>query len=218
MQLTAEQSGRLLDIARDAIRRSLHRESLAELPQDDPALLQPAGCFVSLHESGTHRLRGCVGRLDASGPLAAVVQQTAVNVLGDPRFENQRVRPQDLPGIEIDISVLSPLMPAANPLDFDLQNDGIYLIISNRAGCFLPQVARETGWTKEQLLDRLCTEKMGFPARMWQHPAARSFGGRNPGVPQRLAAHPHRRRCHAGDPGHAARPPPDHPGRLRRRR
>src|SRR3954452_8811010 len=157
MQLTAEQSGRLLDIARDAIRQSLHGQPLAELPQDDPALLQPAGCFVSLHESGTHRLRGCVGRLDASGPLAAVVQQTAVNVLGDPRFTQQPVRIEDLPRLEIDISVLSPLMPAASPLDFDLLNEGISLTISNRAGCFLPQVARETGWNKEQLLDRLCT-------------------------------------------------------------
>ncbi|HSV12674.1 MAG TPA: AmmeMemoRadiSam system protein A, partial [Tepidisphaeraceae bacterium] len=171
MQLTAEQSRRLLDIARDAIHRSLQGQPLNDLPQDDPALMQPAGCFVSLHEVGTHRLRGCVGRLDASGPLATVVQQTAVNVLGDPRFTTNRVGLDDLPKLEIDISVLSPLMPAANPLDFDLLNDGIYLIISNRAGCFLPQVARETGWTKEQLLDRLCTEKMGFPARMWQHPA-----------------------------------------------
>jgi AmmeMemoRadiSam system protein A len=173
MQLTAEQSARLLEIARDAIRRTLRRQPLPTLPQDDPALMQPAGCFVSLHELGTHRLRGCVGRLDASGPLVAVVQQTAVNVLGDPRFTNNTVRLEELPRLSIEISVLSPLMPAASPLDFDLLNDGIYLIISNRSGCFLPQVARETGWSKEQLLDRLCTEKMGFPARMWQHPAAR---------------------------------------------
>jgi AMMECR1 domain-containing protein len=64
--------------------------------------------------------------------------------------------------------VLSPLLPCASPLDFDLQNDGIYLIAGERAGCFLPQVARETGWTKEQLLDRLCTEKLGMPATTWR--------------------------------------------------
>ena len=173
MQLTAEQSAQLMAIARDAIRRTLRREPLEPLNQTDPALMQPAGCFVTLHEMGTHRLRGCVGRLDASGPLAPVVQQTAVSVLGDPRFTNMPVRLEDLPRLDLEISVLSPLQPKRGPLDFDPQSEGIYLIISNRSGCFLPQVARETGWSKEQLLDRLCTEKMGFPARMWQHPAAR---------------------------------------------
>jgi len=173
MQLSAEQSARLLTIARSAIRHTLRGEPPTPLDESDPALTQPAGCFVSLHEQRTHRLRGCVGRLDANGPLARVVQETAVSVLGDPRFPDRRLRTEDLPDIDIEISVLSPLMPAASPLDFELLNEGIYLVIDGRAGCFLPQVARETGWGKEQLLDRLCTEKMGFPARMWQHPGAR---------------------------------------------
>jgi AmmeMemoRadiSam system protein A len=162
-----------MEIARQTIRHTLSREPLPPLKETDPALMQPAGCFVTLHEMGTHRLRGCVGRLDASGPLAPVVQQTAVSVLGDPRFTEHPVRIEDLPNLDLEISVLSPLTPRKTAMDFDLLNEGIYLIISNRAGCFLPQVARETGWGKEQLLDRLCTEKMGFPAKMWQHPAAR---------------------------------------------
>jgi AmmeMemoRadiSam system protein A len=173
MELTAEQSTRLLQIAKDAIRAHLQNLGLPSLLDTEPALLQPAGCFVSLHEKDSHRLRGCVGRLDANGPLAMVVQQTGAGVLNDPRFENNRVQLSELPNLEIEISVLSPLRPATTPLDFDPLNDGIYLTISNRVGCFLPQVARETGWTKEQLLDRLCTEKMGFAARTWQQPAAR---------------------------------------------
>jgi AmmeMemoRadiSam system protein A len=135
--------------------------------------MQPAGCFVSLHESASHRLRGCMGRLDSNTALAQVVHQTAASVLNDPRFTTNRVTLDQLPNLELDISVLSPLQPAANPLDFDLLNDGIYLTISNRTGCFLPQVARETGWSREQLLGRLCSEKMNFPPKMWQHPAAR---------------------------------------------
>jgi AmmeMemoRadiSam system protein A len=173
MQLSAEQSARLLTIARTAIREALRGAPAPPLDDSDPALAQPAGCFVSLHELRNHRLRGCVGRLEASGPLAKVVQETAVSVLGDPRFPDMRVRTEDLPTLDIEISVLSPLKAAETPLDFDLLSEGIYLVIDSRAGCFLPQVARETGWNKEQLLDRLCTEKMGFSARMWQHPAAR---------------------------------------------
>jgi uncharacterized protein len=173
MQLSAEQSQRLLEIARAAIRQTLQGQTVTETPESDPMLMSPAGCFVSLHQRDDHQLRGCVGRLDANGPLAQVVRQTAVSVLGDPRFANRRVQLNELANLEIEISVLSPLTAAKTPLDFDLLNDGLFLTISNRTGCFLPQVARQTGWSKEQLLDRLCMEKLAFPAKMWQHPAAR---------------------------------------------
>ncbi len=173
MQFTPEQSARLLDIARAAIQNTLRCEPLSPVTDTDPALHQPAGSFVSLHELTTHRLRGCVGRLDASAPVTQVVQQTAVSVLADPRFINHKVHLHELACLSIEISILSPLKPVPTPLDFDPAIEGIYLTISNRTGCFLPQVAKETGWTKEQLLDRLCTEKMNFPPKMWQHPAAR---------------------------------------------
>jgi len=42
----------------------------------------------------------------------------------------------------------------------------IYLTLNGRSGVFLPQVARETGWRRDQLLDRLCTEKDGLPRRI----------------------------------------------------
>ena len=50
--------------------------------------------------------------------------------------------------------------------------DGIYLTVQNRSGCFLPQVARETGWPKEHLLSRLCSEKLGLTAMAWSRPGA----------------------------------------------
>jgi AMMECR1 domain-containing protein len=111
--------------------------------------------------------------LDSRGPLAPTVLAMARAVLEDPRFLNFPVTFTDLPNIDLELSVLSPLTPAANVLDFDPANDGIYLTHGDRSGCFLPQVARETGWGKEQLLDRLCTEKLGLPAITWKHPAAR---------------------------------------------
>lgn len=176
MELSPEQRRVLLDVARSAIRCTLQREAVAALEETDPAMGQLAGCFVTLHEAGTHRLRGCIGRLDAHGPLLGAVQQTAVNVLEDPRFvQSDPVRLEELPRLELEITVLSPLRPAANTLDFDLLNDGIYLTFGDRAGCFLPQVARETGWSKEQLLDRLCTEKMGLSSLIWRNPHAKLF-------------------------------------------
>jgi AmmeMemoRadiSam system protein A len=144
-----------------------------EQPPPPAALLQPAGCFVSLHQKSNHALRGCIGRMDATQPLIDTLRYSAAAALDDPRFVKNRVTLRDLPRLTLEVSVLSPLIPAANPLAFEPGEHGIYLTIGNRSGVFLPQVARETGWTREQLLDRLCSEKMGLNARTWQEPQAR---------------------------------------------
>ena len=158
----------LLEIARRAIRAAVSGSSDQIVEPQDLDLVQPAGCFVSLHESATHRLRGCIGRMDATAPLWQAVERAAVGVLDDPRFIDERITRDVLDMLDVEISVISPLRDAPSTLEFDLLNDGIYLIVNERSGCFLPQVARETGWSKEQLLDRLCTEKMGLPADAWR--------------------------------------------------
>jgi hypothetical protein len=65
------------------------------------------------------------------------------------------------------------MKPVPTPLDFDPLNDGIYLTCQARSGTFLPQVGRQTGWTREQLLARLCTEKLGLAPNAWQEPSAK---------------------------------------------
>jgi AmmeMemoRadiSam system protein A len=173
VQISATQARELLDLARSVIRASLANQQIVVHVPHDPALSQPAGAFVSLHARDSHRLRGCVGRLDATQPMYQAVAHAAQSVLGDPRFTGDAVTLTELPQLEIEISLLSPLRPATDAMDFDLMSDGIFLIMGDRSGCFLPQVARETGWNKEQLLDRLCMEKMGLPARSWAQPQAR---------------------------------------------
>ena len=39
-------------------------------------------------------------------------------------------------------------------------------------GVFLPQVATETGWSKEQFLSQLCAQKAGLPPDAWKDPNA----------------------------------------------
>jgi AmmeMemoRadiSam system protein A len=174
MLVAAQHQHLLLDAARLAIRQTLRGQCPpAPPPCPEPALLAPAGSFVSLHELGTHRLRGCVGRMEATQPLWHSVHGSAVGVLEDPRFFDLRVTLADLPRLEIEISVLSPMRDAASPTEFDLLSEGIYLSYGGRSGCFLPQVARETGWSHAQLLGRLCTEKMGLPPNTWREPGAR---------------------------------------------
>jgi AmmeMemoRadiSam system protein A len=174
--LSPANRSRLIDIARVTIIDALAKKQPAiHPPIEETELNLPAGCFVSLHERLTHRLRGCVGRLDANLALAESVRQTARDVLDDPRFTDRPVTTADLAHLEIEVSVLSPPRPADSPLDFDLADDGIYLVAGAHAGCFLPQVARETGWSREQLLDRLCTEKLGLPPDTWRKPESKLY-------------------------------------------
>jgi AmmeMemoRadiSam system protein A len=175
MELSETNRSVLLDLARERIRQIL---STASVPDSntcepaDPELLRAAGCFVSLHEAGTHRLRGCVGRLDATQPIWLAVQQAAESALNDPRFSTDPVTLAELSNLEIEITLISPLTPARDAYDFDLEQHGVYLTLGGHSGCFLPQVARETGWSRQHLLERLCTEKLGLPASSWQDPQA----------------------------------------------
>ena len=171
MKLTAQQQSTLLDLARHSIQQALATAPAPPLPVD-VELQRPAGCFVSLHQMAGHRLRGCVGRLDAKAGLAQTVSAMAKGVLEDPRFLNNPVTFVELGELDIELSILSPMMKLERPEEFDPSSAGIYLTHGDRSGCFLPQVARDTGWNREQLLNRLCTEKLGLPPETWRHPGS----------------------------------------------
>jgi AmmeMemoRadiSam system protein A len=173
VKLTQEQCDALLEIARQRIRGALGGYTAPGEISRDPALSQRAGCFVSLHKLASHQLRGCVGRIEADEPLEQSVAGVSASVIHDPRFAKDPVRLEELDSLELEISVISPLREVASPLQFDPDDDGIYLTIGGRTGCFLPQVARETGWGKEELLSRLCREKMNLSVDAWKDPSAR---------------------------------------------
>ena len=52
--------------------------------------------------------------------------------------------------------------------------DGVYLVRGFRSGVFLPQVAPEQGWDRQQLLDNLC-RKAGLEPGAYTQPDARLF-------------------------------------------
>jgi AMMECR1 domain-containing protein len=105
-------------------------------------------------------------------PLRESILTAAESVLGDPRFLTNPITLGELPELEIEVTVLGPMQKAKSPLDFEPLQQGIYLTVQGRSGLFLPQVARETGWTRHQLLARICTEKLGLPENDGTDPAA----------------------------------------------
>ena len=88
----------------------------------------------------------------------------------DPRFISAPITPEEVKDLNIEISVLSPLEKIENPLDIELGKHGIHIKKGYRSGCFLPQVATETGWSKEEFLSRCASMKAGLPDSAWKEP------------------------------------------------
>jgi AmmeMemoRadiSam system protein A len=121
--------------------------------------------FVTLTKRG--ELRGCIGEIVPDRPLYKLVGSVALkSALEDPRFP--QLRREELKDIEIEISVLTPPMPVAGAGDIVVGRDGVILKKDGRSAVFLPQVATEQGWGRDQMLDQLCM-KAGLPAGSWKH-------------------------------------------------
>jgi AmmeMemoRadiSam system protein A len=163
------QRKQLLKIALDVV-EAVVRGTPFEPPRvDDPELNGPCGCFVTLKVRD--RLRGCIGQFISDRPLAELVAEMAeASALKDPRFADNRITADELEDLDIEISVLSPLQRTHDPLSLRLGVDGIYIKRGYASGCFLPQVADETGWTQEEFLAYCCSHKAGLPADAWKDP------------------------------------------------
>jgi AmmeMemoRadiSam system protein A len=181
----------LAAVARAIIMRLTNQPQLPIVLPDEPALSAQAGCFVSLHRSDTHHLRGCIGVVENPRSLREILIQTAESALSDPRFVGQPITAAEIDFLDVELTLLGPLIPAASPLHFEPLVHGIFLTAAGKSGLFLPQVARTTGWNREQLLDRLCYEKLGLAPKAWRLAGAalRTFTADIIGpAPLRLAA------------------------------
>lgn len=165
--LTEKQKKILLKIARETLEYYLKGEKLPEIKIDDPVLIEKRGVFVTLHKNGN--LRGCIGYIEPIKPLYLAVREMAIHsATQDPRFEP--VKYEELKEIEIEISVLTIPKKVKSPDEIVLGRDGVIVKRGFNQGVFLPQVAEETGWTKEEFLSYLCSHKAGLPSDAWKDP------------------------------------------------
>lgn len=170
-ELSLDDQHRLLSIAREAITKVVNKERLPEIDFSElpSALREPGASFVTL--TNHQQLRGCIGTLEAYQSLAKDVQEHAVAAaLQDFRFPP--LTREELPDIQIEVSVLTPKQPLNYHTPEDLLNkirphvDGVVLQDGFRKATFLPQVWEKLPNPKE-FLSHLCL-KMGARAQMWQ--------------------------------------------------
>lgn len=170
--LTPVQCRELLAIARRSIEVLLEQGRLPVFERVPEGLDRPGGAFVSLHrrapEPGQPRLRGCIGTFEAEDPLADTVSRmAAAAATQDPRFP--AVAAEELEGLEIEISVLSPRRVVGAD-EVQVGRDGVYVTRGAQRGVLLPQVATEAGWDREAFLAHTC-QKAGLAADAWRDAA-----------------------------------------------
>jgi AmmeMemoRadiSam system protein A len=157
----------LLNMARQSIENSLKNKPLPTPDEKDltTGVKTQCGAFVTLNKNG--KLRGCIGRFTATEPLYKVVEEMAqASAFQDTRFSP--VTSKEMEEIEIEISVLTPLKRIKSIEEFELGKQGIYIIKGNRSGTFLPQVAGDTGWSKEEFLGHCARDKAGIGWDGWK--------------------------------------------------
>jgi AmmeMemoRadiSam system protein A len=157
--------GHLLDLARAAVVAAVDgRPAPVPDPRAHPEMSGPADAFVTL--TAGEDLRGCMGTLGAEMPVGdAVVRAAGMAATRDPRF--RPVAAGELAGLRIEVSVLGPPRPLADPADFVAGRDGIVVEARGRRALLLPQVATEMGWGATEMLDAVC-EKAGLSSDAWR--------------------------------------------------
>ena len=176
VSITPEEEGRLLGLARRAVAAAARGDptaareaATAALRELAPAERRQGAAFVTLLERG--ELRGCIGLLDAERPLAESVTGAAIGaVLHDWRF--RPVTEDELPELEVGVSVLGPFVVLDDPLAFEVGVDGLLVERGFDRGLLLPEVATEHGFDNRAMLRATCG-KAGLPADAWRDPRTR---------------------------------------------
>jgi hypothetical protein len=131
-------------------------------------LEEPSGAFVTLKEDG--QLRGCIGYILPRKPLYEAVLENGFNAARkDPRF--MPVRTDELGNLEVEVSVLSKPRPIDSYDQFRVGEQGVILSKDGHQAVFLPEVASEQGWTREDTLSHLA-QKAGLPPDAWRDGAS----------------------------------------------
>lgn len=163
-ELTISQKKMLLEFARKTIVNFLNSEKVPLARDFDVALKRKQGAFVTLRKK--EDLRGCIGHIENDRPLCETIGSMALQAaFNDPRFQPLTV--DELPEIEIEISVLTPDKKIDDAEEIIPGRDGVLLKKEGRQAVFLPQVATERHWNRYQLLDNLCI-KAGFKIGSWK--------------------------------------------------
>jgi MEMO1 family protein len=163
--LTGHEKNELLALARKSVEYAVREKKPYEPGASASEVLnQERGAFVTLRKSG--ELRGCIGYTSAAKPLYMTVRDTATfAALRDTRF--QPVSASELPQIDYEVSVLSPLRRVLDIRQIKVGQHGLLMKNGAYEGLLLPQVPVEEKWDRQKFLEETCV-KAGMRSGCWK--------------------------------------------------
>ncbi|KAJ1680431.1 hypothetical protein EV182_000012 [Spiromyces aspiralis] len=130
------------------------RDVVPRFPDDEYPL------FVSWHKDvdGETHLRGCIGNFSGLRLHEGLRKYALISSQNDTRFNP--IHKGELPQLTCEVSLLTNFEDAKDYLDWTIGKHGIWIEFTNNYGArrtatFLPQIAKEQGWSKMETLDHL---------------------------------------------------------------
>jgi len=168
---TDEEKSFLKRVARKSIENAVKGARFPDLSPPTKRLSEKRGVFVTLKKDG--ELRGCIGYIQALKPLVDAVREMArAAAVDDTRF--LPVTPDEMDDLEIEITVLSPLVLVKEIVDILVGRHGLLIKHGFQSGVLLPQVAVEHEWDRETFLAETCI-KAGLPPDTWKEPSVEIY-------------------------------------------
>jgi len=169
-KLTQEQRQSLIELARAAIAAQFDPDMTIPTCHDQ-VFRQKRGAFVTLTIGGA--LRGCIGRIEPRDRLwNVIIEMAPAAAFRDPRF--MALTRNELDQTEIEISVLSPLVPVDDPAEIVVGTHGLFIRKGLFSGLLLPQVASSRNWSVMTFIEETC-RKAGLRPNDWQQQDAELF-------------------------------------------
>jgi AmmeMemoRadiSam system protein B/AmmeMemoRadiSam system protein A len=153
LEFNDEDKEELRNLAMDSIKSGINNEQFTPTEPQSKILRERRGAFVTIKIGGM--LRGCIGMIRGAQPLYLTISEMAQAAA----FEDRRFMPiteKELKDIEIEISVLSPLIRVESIDEIKVGRDGLMILLNQHSGLLLPQVAAEHGWDKITFLEQTC--------------------------------------------------------------
>lgn len=167
MTLTEADKKRILDLAAAVIVCGIRGVPLTGESEGSSGSVMDLHCgvFVSIYID--NKLRGCIGTFSEEEPLGYSLKRMALSAATcDSRFEP--VHSEELGGMTVEVSVLSPRVKIRDPSEIEIGKHGIYIQSATGRGTLLPQVAVKQNWSVEQFLGYCSKYKAGLGWTGWK--------------------------------------------------
>lgn len=116
--------------------------------------------------SGHTSLRGCIGTFEAQDLEEGLSSYALISAVQDTRFDP--ITKRELPSLEVCVTLLTDFEDCDDPMDWELGTHGLRISFTERGrrygSTYLPDVAPEQGWNKEETLVSLM-RKAGWSGR-----------------------------------------------------